>query len=1179
MTKKTSSKTKEVGSLYNIKWRHYFTDDRAIAPIPSLLEVQLDSYKEFLEKWIDEVFKDSFPISDFSWERVDIFYKWYFLEEPKYDAETCKRKNLNYEAPMKVRLEMLNKETGEIKEQDIYIWGVPLMTESAAFIINWIERVIVNQIIRATWIYYVIWENGYGFKIMPKKGSWFEIDIEKKWIINVKIDKKRKLPISVLLRAYWLESNAEILNTFSDLWDEFIANNWAPTLEKDKTTNRLEALHTIYKLLRPGDLATDERVEELFEQTFFDSKKFDLGEIARMKMQSKLGIKTKYTDEGGKFLQLDDLIVAIKYYFWIIAWKEWYKIDDIDHLENRRVRSVWELVKDKMKVWLMRMEKIAKDRMTIVELEEATVWNFINSRPIVAVFKEFFGSSQLSQFMDQSNPISEIAHKRRVTALWPGWLTRERASFEVRDVHPTQYWRICPIATPEGPNIWLVLHFASYAKVDKYGFILTPFRIVKHFVKNDWKEAINKIALNDIVSDSWKVIVKEKEYITKDMASKMKKEISAKEIEVRWYLSSDYEYINAHEERALVIAEANSKIDEFGNFEKTRLWARISNEPSLAYVREITHMDVSPKQIMSISTGLIPFLEHDDATRAEMGTNMQRQAVPLIKPSAPIVWTWMERIIWEDSGYVVLAEEDWEVIWVDAKHVSILYSSWVKKIYELTTFKRSNHDMIIHQKPVVSHGQKIKKGDLLVDGHAIEKWELALGQNLTVAYMPWKWYNFEDAIILSEKLVHDDLFTSIHIKEYSIDVRETKLWPEQTTDDIPNVSNAQLKNLDADGIIRVWAYVEWWDILVGKITPKWEQELSPEERLLRAIFGEKSKDVKDSSLRLPSGQGWKVLDVHILKKENWDNLPNGAFAQVKVYIAQTRKIELWDKMAWRHGNKWIVSKIVPVEDMPFDENGNPVDIILNPLWVVSRMNIWQILEAHLWIAARNLWITVATPILNWLSVGQVTDLMVKAGIPENWKIQLFDWETGEPFKEKTMVWVKYMLKLHHLVEDKIHARSVWPYSMVTQQPLWGKAQNWGQRFGEMEVWALEAYAAANILQEMITIKSDDVAGRTQAYEAIIKNAPIKKPNIPESFNVLIKELQALNLNIELLDKEELEYKDKLTKQRFDEIIEMWKKAVEEKKAELKEEKKQKEEEKKQAAKAKREEAKKQKEEK
>ncbi len=1129
---------KDVGSLYDIQGRHYYTDDRSVAGIPELLEVQLDSYNTFMNTGLDKIFQESFPIEDFSGEKIDIYYKGLSIDEPKYDAETCKRKNLNYEAPFKAKLEMLNKETWEIKEQEVYMGGVPLMTSSASFIVNGIERVIVNQIVRSTGVFFTAGDSWVGLKFIPEKGSWFEIDIEKKGIINVKIDKKRKLPISVLLRAFGLESNADILNAFKGIGDDIIANHIAPTLDKDKSTNRLEALHILYKLLRPGDLATDERVEDLFQTTFYDEKRFNLGEIARMKMTSKLGIKTKYEDENGRFLALEDLVVSLKYFLNLHMKKDGFVFDDIDHLENRRVRSVGELVIDKIKVGIARMERIAKDRMTIVELDDATPGTFINSRPIVAILKEFFGSSQLSQFMDQSNPLSELAHKRRISALGPGGLTRERASFEVRDVHPTQYGRICPIATPEGPNIGLVLHLASYAKVNKFGFLLTPFQIVKHTVKNDGKDAIGRYTLSDIEDAKGKVIVAEKVLITEKEAKAIKTALKDTEITVRGFLTKEYDYFDAHQERVLTIAEAWSPVDENGNFLDTRVSARAANEPTIEHVNQITHIDISPKQTMSIETSLIPFLEHDDATRAEMGSNMMRQAVPLIRTDSPVVGTGMERTVWEDSEYVVVAKDDGEILWVDAKHITVLYKTWEKVLHELTTFKRSNHDMILHQTPLVSNGQKFKKWEILVDGHAVEKWELAIGRNLTVAYMPWKGYNFEDAIIISDKLMKDDFFTSVHIKEYSLDVRETKLGPEQTTDDIPNVSAAKLKDLDIEGIIRVGAFVEWGDILVGKITPKWEQELSPEERLLRAIFGDKSKDVKDSSMRLPSGQGWKILDVHILKRELGDNLPTGVFKQVKVFVAQTRKIEVGDKMAGRHGNKGIVSKIVPVEDMPFMADGTPVDIILNPLGVVSRMNIWQVLESHLGFAARKLWIKVATPVLNGLSVEQVREVMAKAGMDDDGKMQLFNGETWEAFNEKTMVWVKYMLKLHHLVEDKIHARSVGPYSMVTQQPLWGKAQNGWQRFGEMEVWALEAYAASNILQEMITIKSDDVAGRTQAYEAIVKNAPIKKPNIPESFNVLIKELQAIGLDVWLLDSDELEFTENEAAARYEKIIEL-----------------------------------------
>ncbi len=1140
----TAPQASNLGEIYSDQGRYFFTDDRTILELPGLIEVQLDSYRDFLENRLHRAFNEVFPIEDFSGEKISVYYKNFSLEEPKYTVSDCKRKNLNYEAPLKARFEMLNKQSGEIKEQDVYLGGIPLMTEMGTFVVNGIERVIVNQIIRSTGMFFTpdMKNPGlYAMKIIPHRGSWFEIEIEKRGVINVKIDKKRKIPITVLLRAWGYESDADILNAFKGE-DEWITKHIALTIEKDKTKTRMEALYAVYKLLRPGDLGTDERVEQLFQTTFYDPKKFELGAVARIKMNRKLSKHWKEhekavdTPDAEKFLIAQDFLYGIKYLLSLCDDRPWFFIDDIDHLENRRIRSVGELIYDKVKVGLARMEKIAKDRMTIIaDLEEAVPGTFINSRPMIAVMREFFGTNQLSQFMDQSNPLSELSHKRRVTALGVGGLTRERASFEVRDVHPTQYGRICPIATPEGPNIGLVLHFASYARVDKYGFITTPFREVKHMVKNDGKSSVNHIALTDIVDDKEKVIVPEKTYITEELAKELAKKVKTEEIEVRGFLADTYEYFDAYQERELVIAEANTATDEFGNFIETRFSARKASEATVAYVREVTHIDISPKQIMSETTTLIPFLEHDDATRAEMGTNMMRQAVPLVRAEAPVVGTGMERLIGEGSGYVVKAEDDGEIIGVDAKHISVLYANGKKVTYPLRTFERSNHDMIIHQWARVHSGEKITRGQILADGQAIDNGELAVGRNLLVAYMPWEGYNYEDAIIISERVMQDDYFTSVHINEYVMDVRETKLGPEQTTNDIPNVSPAKLKDLDIDGIVRPGAFVRAGDILVGKVTPKGEVELSPEERLLRAIFGDKSKDVKDSSLILPAGSGGKVIGTHILRREEGDNLPTGVFLQVKVYVAQTRKIEVGDKMAGRHGNKGIVSRIVPVEDMPFMEDGTPVDIILNPLGVISRMNIGQVLETHLGGAARKLGIKIATPILNGLTTDQISDLMAKAGLPSDGKVQLYNGKTGDSFKEKTMVGVKYMLKLHHLVEDKIHARSVGPYSMVTQQPLGGKAQNGGQRLGEMEVWALEGYGAANILQEMLTVKSDDINGRTQLYEAIVKWKRIRRPNVPESFNVLLRELQALNLNIDLLSDEEVRALEEQMKNKFEEL--------------------------------------------
>lgn len=845
-----------LGEVYQVEGRYFFTNDRSILEIPNLIEVQLDSYQNFLNRRLEQAFKETFPISDFSGEKIDINYKGMMLEEPKHSISDAKRKNLNYEAPLKIRLEMLNKETGEIKENDVYMGGIPVMTEKGSFIVNGIERVIVNQIIRSTGMFFVpdVKNPGsYAMKIIPQKGSWFEIEIEKKGIINVKIDKKRKIPVTVLLRAFGLESDSDIIAAFKDNKDA-LAKHIGPTIEKDKTKSRLEALYTIYKLLRPGDLGTDERVQDLFQSTFFDPKKFDLGEVARIKINRKVGRDISY-DDTTRFLSAEDLVAGLRYLMDLVFEIPGARWDDIDHLENRRVRSVGELVYDKIKVGLARMEKIAKDRMTIVDINEATAGTFINSRPIVAVLKEFFGTSQLSQFMDQSNPLSELAHKRRITALGTGGLTRERASFEVRDVHPTQYGRICPIATPEGPNIGLVLHLASFARIDKHGFITTPFREIGHTAKNDGKSTVNKITLDAISDAKGNVIVAEKTVITAETAKKLAEGCSLEEIEVRGYLTDRYEYFDAYQERVLVIAEANAPVDEFGNFSDTRIAARRSSEPTSEYVREITHIDMSPKQIMSESTSLIPFIEHDDATRAEMGTNMMRQAVPLVHPESPVVGTGAERMIGEGSGYAIKAEDDGEVIGVDAKHITVIYATGKKHTYELRTFERSNHDMIIHQKPRVSTGQSITAGQILADGQSIDNGELALGRNLLVAYMPWNGYNFEDSIIISSRVMQEDFYTSVHINEYVLDVRETKLGPEQTTNDIPNVSPNKLKDLDIDGIIRVGAFVQNGDILVGKVTPKGEIELSPEERLLRAIFGDKSKDVKDSSLTVPSGSG------------------------------------------------------------------------------------------------------------------------------------------------------------------------------------------------------------------------------------------------------------------------------------------------------------------------------------
>ncbi|MFA5799952.1 MAG: DNA-directed RNA polymerase subunit beta, partial [Candidatus Peribacteraceae bacterium] len=793
--------------------------------------------------------------------------------------------------------------------------------------------------------------------------------------------------------------------------------------------------------------------------------------------------------------------------------------DDIDHLSNRRVRSVGELVQNKYRVGLMRTERIMKDRMTVMDLETVTPTQLINCRPVTAALREFYASSQLSQFMDQTNPLSELAHKRRLSAMGPGGLSRERASFDVRDVHPSHYGRICPIATPEGPNIGLVVHLASYAKVNEYGFLETPYYEVRHTVKMD-PDALVGRTIDTTLRDGRTVIVKEGDKIeTKQLAAKVTALLRRQgltEVPVRAYVIAKEQYIDADRERHLTIAEANSQLSEKNEFVQTRVHARKHGEPVLAHVRDVTHADISPKQILSVSTSLIPFLEHDDNTRASMGTNMQRQAVPLVRPAAPLIGTGMESVAARASGHVLLSQEDGEILAVDAREVTVLYHSGKRVTHQLDNFTRSNQGTCLHMRPRIEMGQKVKAGDVLADGSAVDGGELALGQNLLVAYMPWGGYNFEDAIIISDRIVEHGLYDSIHIESYITDVRDTKLGSETVTRDIPNVGEGKLKDLDADGVVRIGATVHEGDILVGKITPKGETELTPEERILQAIFGDKAKDVKDSSLRLPGGAGGKVVDVHIFDRAEGDELPTGVIKQIKIFVAQTRKVQVGDKMAGRHGNKGVIAKILPKEDMPFLADGRYVDIVLNPLGVSSRMNIGQILEAHLGWACQVLGIRIATPALNGISTGQIIKFLKLANLPETGKIQLFDGRTGEPFASISTVGNVYMLKLLHLVEDKIHARSVGPYSLVTQQPLGGKAQHGGQRFGEMEVWALEAYGAAHTLQEMLTIKSDDVVGRSKAYESIVKGEPIRKPSTPESFNVLVKELQALGLKVDLL---------------------------------------------------------------
>ena len=1159
--------------------RHYFTETEDGFKLPPLIEIQLNSYQWFLTDGLKELLQEISPITDFSGKKMELHFLSHSLDKAKHDPLTAKRKNLTYEASLKAHVQLINKETGEIKEQDIFLGSVPLMTDKGTFIINGIERVVVNQIVRSPGVFYSRNSSSPKFfnaKIIPKRGAWLELETDKKGVVSVKIDRKRKIPVTQLLRIFGYEKDSNMLDAFKDvnvdLNNDFIQN----TLEKDPARSVDDAYQSIYKKIRPGDLATPENAKQLIEGLFFDFKRYDMGLIARYKLNKRFGTNIP-SDMKNRVFQTEDFVNILKGLIELNNGEG--KEDDIDHLSNRRIRSVGELVQNKFRMGLLRTDRIAKDRMTIMDLETATPTQLINCRPITAALREFFASSQLSQFMDQTNPLSELAHKRRISAMGPGGLSRERASFDVRDVHASHYGRICPIATPEGPNIGLVVHLATYGRVNQYGFVETPYRKVGHYKEPNASELTGFI-IDEEVKDGRKVVAKIGDKLTKEQASavaKIKKAVKtspaetinepiatqllgkvaaedikigrkvlvkkgdeidmgvAKQIvtdkktksvkvqekpqsmvKVRAYMTDEVTYYDADSERHFVVAETNAEVDDNGQFVTSRVAARKRGEPNLVHVRDLTHIDIAPKQIVSVTTSLIPFLEHDDNTRASMGSNMQRQAVSLLSPEAPIVGTGMEGLTAESSGQAVVARGTGTVDMVDADHVVVKYSDGKKEEYPILSFQRSNQATAINMRPAVIKGQKLKKGDVLIDGAAVQEGELALGRNLMVAYMSWGGYNYEDAIIISDRVARKGFYDSVHIESFTVDVRDTKLGPEIVTRDIPNVGEARLKDLDVDGIVRIGATVHEGDILVGKITPKGETELTAEERLLQAIFGDKAKDVKDTSLRLPGGEGGKVVDVQIFSRQEGDELPTGVIRQIKVYVSQTRKIQVGDKMAGRHGNKGVISRIVPSEDMPFMADGTPVDIILNPLGVSSRMNIGQVLETHLGWAADELGIKVATPALNGIDLDKISTLMKEAGLPADGKMQLIDGRTGEPFQYPTVVGKVYMLKLLHLVEDKLHARSVGPYSLVTQQPLGGKAQHGGQRFGEMEVWALEAYGAAYTLQEMLTVKSDDVVGRAKAYESIVKGESIKTPSVPESFNVLVKELKSLCLDVELL---------------------------------------------------------------
>jgi len=1112
--------------------RKYFVESEAAMPMPDLIEVQKDSYVWFIKEGLRELFDEFSPITDFIGRDLELTFGDYYFDEPKFSEAESKAKNISYESALRIQVTLNNKKTEQKTTQEVFLGDFPVITKNGTFVINGIERAIVSQLIRSAGVIFssnqIKDRNYYGSKIIPNRGAWIEMEEDAAKVIWVRIDRKRKVSVTSLLRAFGYSTNEEIKQLFTTANNSYIAEHKLDEAEvlsyieasiaKDASSNEEEGLIEVYKRIRPGDLATADNAKSLIYSMFFRFDRYDFDRVGRYKLNKRFGFNIPNNKET-RILRREDLIAIISELIRLSINQD--SADDIDHLGNRRVRAIGELLQNKTRVGFSRMERIIRDRMSIMDMDTLTPNKLINARPLISVVKEFFMSSQLSQFMDQTNPIAELEHKRRLSALGPGGLTRERAGFEVRDVHSTHYGRICPIATPEGPNIGLVGHFATYAKLNSYGFIESPYRKVLHDIKNDPSLTVGRIAREDIYDDRGKkVLVKAGTKIDDQMAKLLVAEAGQVLIPIKPQITHEIEYLDAFTEEKYITTDFNAPYDANGYFLVDKTEVRKYGEPAIEDVSKIDYIGVAANQIVSVATSLIPFLEHDDGIRALMGTNMQRQAVPLLNAQAPIVGTGVEYRAAKDSGHVVVAEMTGEVFKVDGNHIILKDKEGNKIEYKLNKFLRSNALTCINQKPIVKRGDKVKVGDILTDASAIDNGELALGNNILVGFMTWEGFNYEDAIIISERLVKEDTYSSIHIENYTIDVRDTKLGPEVVTNDIPNISEEKLKNLDEHGIIRIGAEVSSGDILAGKITPKGETELSAEEKLLRAIFGDKAKDVRDSSLYLEHGEHGRVIDVNIFSREQGDKLSTGVIQSIQITIANLRKVRQGDKMAGRHGNKGVISRIVPIEDMPYLADGTPLDIILSPLGVVSRMNLGQLLETHLGFAAKKLNIKVATPPLNGIPESKIRELLREAGLSEDGKSTLYDGKSGESFDNQVTVGYKYMLKLNHMVEDKIHQRSIGPYSLITQQPLGGKAQFGGQRFGEMEVWALEAYGAAHNLQEILTIKSDDVSGRSKAYEAIIKGETIRKLNVPESFNVLVRELKGLALDVELLDKDD-----------------------------------------------------------
>ncbi len=1115
--------------------RKSFASIPDIRPMPNLIQLQIDSFAWFKRDGLRELFAEISPIEDFTNKnlRLDFIVPDDPFGKPKYTEEECRDRDATYSAPLTIKARLTVKETGEIVEKEIFMGDFPLMTRDGTFIINGAERVVVSQLVRSPGAYFTtdsdaVGQKLFGVKLIPNRGAWLEFETSAKHIIAVKIDRKRKIPITTLLRAMGaigdrdpgrtettpdLRTDEGILAAFADV-DTGTFQYITTTLDKDAIREPRDALIEVYKKLRPGDPATEENARNLVYQLFYHPRRYDLGKVGRYKLNRKLNLSIPQTI---RTLTQLDMIAIVKH---LVELDNGIgREDDIDHLGNRRVRSVGELIQQQFRVGLLRMERVIKERISVVQDTTNLAPNqLINIRPVVAAMKEFFGGSQLSQFMDQTNPLAEIGHKRRLSALGPGGLSRERAGFEVRDVHSSHYGRICPIETPEGPNIGLIGNLATHAMINAFGFIETPYRHVHHTLQNDDPRLLRRRARREVTEND-KVVVAAGTVIDQAVFGRLKK-LSSRTVAIASWVSQEVEYLTADEEEKFTIAQANAPLDADGHFQSERVTGRHLGEFVDVNIERVDYMDISPSQMVSVPASLIPFLEHDDVNRALMGANMQRQAVPLLRPQSPVVGTGVEYQVAHDSGQVVLAKATGEVVRCTAREIIILDDEGNEHSHRMRKFIRSNQGTCINQRPIVKKGDRVAQGQVLADSSSTENGELALGQNILAAFMTWEGGNFEDAILISERIVREDLFTSIHIEEHDVEARETKLGQEEITRDIPNVGEDGLRNLDERGIIYVGAQVGPGDILVGKITPKGETELTAEEKLLRAIFGEKAREVKDTSLRVPHGEHGKVVEVKVFSRDNNDEMSPGVHQIVRVSIAQKRKIGAGDKMAGRHGNKGVISRVLPVEDMPFLPDGTPVDIVLNPLGVPHRMNIGQILEAHLGWAAAQMGIKIATPVFDGASEDQIADMLKLAGLPETGKSVLYDGRTGERFDNEVTVGYIYMLKLAHLVEDKVHARSTGPYSLITQQPLGGKAQFGGQRFGEMEVWALEAYGAAHILQEILTVKSDDVVGRVKTYEAIVKGETIMEPGVPESFKVLVKELQSLGINVEVLNEDE-----------------------------------------------------------